>query len=59
MFSTLEDTNAYVPMSIILGRKYNFIVDTGIGGGCVDAMLEYIGENSKPIIVISTHHGSF
>ena len=56
MFSTLEDKDAYVHMGVILGKKHNFIIDTGVGGDCANAMLEYIGEDSKPIIVINTHH---
>ena len=56
LFSTLEEAGAYVHMGVIQGTKHNFIIDTGIGGDCVKAMLEFIGGDPKPIIVINTHH---
>jgi len=56
MFSTLEEKDAYIHMGVILGTKHNFIIDTGIGGDCARAMLEYIGDDPKPIIIINTHH---
>ncbi|MCL2704464.1 MAG: MBL fold metallo-hydrolase [Defluviitaleaceae bacterium] len=56
MFSTPEDADSDVHMGVILGTKHNFIVDTGIGGGCAEEMLKYIGGDSKPVIVINTHH---
>jgi len=56
MFSTPESANSNVNMGLILGAKRNFIIDTGIGGGCAGAMLKYIGDDSKPVIVVNTHH---
>ena len=56
VFWTKEDADGDVYMGVIFGVKHNFIIDTGIGRGCVDAMLEYIGDDSKPIVVINTHH---
>jgi len=56
MFTTQEDAESIVNMGIILGTKHNFIIDTGIGGDCAKAMLEHIGDDGKPIIVINTHH---
>ncbi|MCL2375774.1 MAG: MBL fold metallo-hydrolase [Defluviitaleaceae bacterium] len=56
LFCTKENADADVYMGVILGVKHNFIIDTGIGRDCVDAMLEYIGDDPKPIVVINTHH---
>jgi len=42
-------------MGAILGTKHNFIIDTGLGSGSVAPVLEYIGNDTKPIIVINTH----
>ena len=56
LFSTLEEPGAYVHMAVIMGTKHNFIIDTGIGGECAEAMLNFIGNDPKPIIVINTHH---
>ena len=43
-------------LQLILGRRYNYIIDTGLGSGSVSPILEYLGDNTKPIVVIITHH---
>jgi len=55
MFTVPECAEGVVNMAVILGTKHNFIIDTGIGGDCARAMLNYIGDDSKPIIVVNTH----
>ena len=40
---------------LILGSRHNFIIDTGLGSGSVAPVLEYIGGDVKPVIVINTH----
>ena len=55
MFTVAECEDGVVNMAVILGRKHNFIIDTGIGCDCVKEMLAYIDEDAKPIIVINTH----
>ena len=42
-------------LGLILGAKRNYIIDTGVGSGSVTPILEYIGNDSKPIIVVNTH----
>ena len=42
-------------LGLILGAKYNYIIDTGLGSGSVAPVLEYIGNDIKPIIVVNTH----
>jgi len=42
-------------LGLILGTKYNYIIDTGLGSGSVSPIMEYIGNNNKPIIVVNTH----
>lgn len=39
-----------------MGNKFNYIIDTGLGSLCVTPVLEYLGDNHKPIIVINTHY---
>jgi len=56
MFSTPENEDYDVNLGLIMGVKHNFIIDTGMGGGSVAAMLEYIGDDPKPIIVVNTHY---
>lgn len=56
MFTTLESADSNVHMGLILGANRNFIIDTGIGADCVKTMLDYIGNDPKPIVVINTHH---
>jgi len=43
-------------LGLILGVKHNFIIDTGLGSGSVQPILDYIGESDKPIIVVNTHY---
>ena len=43
-------------IGLILGAEHNFIIDTGNGSGSVAPVLEYIGTDTKPIVVINTHH---
>jgi len=42
-------------LGLVLGLKHNFIIDTGLGSGSVAPILERIGNDGKPIIVINTH----
>jgi glyoxylase-like metal-dependent hydrolase (beta-lactamase superfamily II) len=46
------DLNIY----LIKGKKYNYLVDTGLGSLCIDPVKEYLGQDSKPLIVIITHY---
>lgn len=41
---------------LILGRKYNYIIDTGLGSGSVNYVKEYIKLDHKPSIIINTHY---
>jgi glyoxylase-like metal-dependent hydrolase (beta-lactamase superfamily II) len=46
------DLNLYV----IMGEKYNYIIDTGLGSLSVDPIKEYIKNDAKQIIVVNTHY---
>lgn len=46
------DLNIY----LIKGERYNYIIDTGLGSLCVEPIKEYLGSNSKQLIVINTHY---
>ena len=41
---------------LILGGKFNYLIDTGLGSLSVAPVMEYLGNNRKPVIVINTHH---
>ncbi|SHO53628.1 MBL fold metallo-hydrolase [Anaerocolumna xylanovorans] len=44
------DLNLY----LIRGRKYNYLIDTGLGSLCIEPMKEYL--KGKETIVINTHY---
>ena len=41
---------------LILGGKFNYLIDTGLGSTSVEPVLDYLKGNSNPVIVINTHH---
>lgn len=46
------DLNVY----LIMGRKYNYIIDTGLGSLSIEPIKEYLKNDNKKIIVINTHY---
>ncbi|OBZ08357.1 Zn-dependent hydrolase [Bacillus sp. FJAT-27264] len=56
MFTTRTTSGWDLNVQLILGDKYNYIIDTGLGSLTVAAIKEYIGHDTKPIIVINTHY---
>ena len=52
-FSNPEwDLNIY----LITGKKYNYMIDTGLGSACVDAVKNYLKNDTKKTVVINTHY---
>ena len=43
-------------LGLILGNRYNFLIDTGLGSGSVAPILDFLEGNDKPIVVVNTHH---
>lgn len=41
---------------LILGEKYNYLIDTGLGSESIKPIKEYLKGNNKPIVVINTHY---
>ena len=41
---------------LILGKKFNYLIDTGLGLLSMVPVKEHLHGNNKPIIVINTHH---
>jgi len=41
---------------LIVGDKYNYIIDTGLGSLSISPVMEYLGNNYNPVIVINTHY---
>lgn len=48
----LGDWNLY--LHLIKGDKYNYLIDTGLGYGSIEPILEYLDD--KELIVINTHY---
>ena len=42
-------------LGLILGENRNYVIDTGIGRSSVQPILDYIGSDKKPIVVVNTH----
>jgi len=42
-------------LGLILGKNRNYIIDTGVGSGSVKPILDFIGGDKKPIVVVNTH----
>ncbi|MCL2852212.1 MAG: MBL fold metallo-hydrolase [Defluviitaleaceae bacterium] len=55
MFTEPMEHGYGLNLGLILGTNYNYVIDTGLGSGSVTPILEYIGNNVKPIIVVNTH----
>jgi len=55
MFTQPMNEHYDLNIGLILGKKNNFIIDTGLGSGSVRPIIEYIGSDKKTIIVINTH----
>ncbi|MGC5326273.1 MBL fold metallo-hydrolase [Brevibacillus sp. SYSU BS000544] len=43
-------------LHLILGDRYNYMIDTGLGSATIAHIKEYIKHDNKPIIVINTHY---
>lgn len=41
---------------LIRGRKYNYLIDTGLGSLCIEPVKEYLKEKGNETIVINTHY---
>ena len=41
---------------LILGKKFNYLIDTGLGFPSMAPVKEYLTGNRNPVIVINTHH---
>lgn len=55
MFSEPMGKDYDLNIGLILGERCNYIIDTGLGSGSVAPVLEYLGYDSKPVIVVNTH----
>ena len=55
MFSQPMTQDYDLNLGLILGARNNYIIDTGLGDGSVAPILDYIGDDGKPIVVINTH----
>jgi len=42
-------------IGLILGRRHNFLIDTGLGSGSVAPVVDFLKDDKKPLIVVNTH----
>lgn len=56
LFSSSPAATWDLNMHLIMGDKNNYVVDTGLGPLSAAPIKEYIKHDSKPLIVINTHH---
>ncbi|HYE67244.1 MAG TPA: MBL fold metallo-hydrolase [Anaerovoracaceae bacterium] len=42
-------------IQLIMGKKFNYIIDSGLGASSTAPIMEYLRNNSKPMILINTH----
>lgn len=43
-------------LHLIIGEKYNYLIDTGLGSKSVEPVIEYLSGDPKPLIVVNTHY---
>jgi len=43
-------------LHLVMGEKYNYIIDTGLGSLSIEPVMEYIKNDNKQVIVINTHY---
>jgi len=55
MFTEPMGSEYDLNLGLILAAKNNYIIDAGLGSGSVAPVLEYIGRDTKPVIVVNTH----
>lgn len=53
---THSNTDWNLNVYLIIGNKYNYIIDTGLGSLSIDPIKEYIKKDTKKTIVVNTHH---
>lgn len=41
---------------LIMGKKFNYIIDSGLGSSSTAPIMEHLSNNSKPMILINTHY---
>lgn len=46
------DLNVY----LIMGKQYNYLIDTGLGSLSIDPVIDYIKNDGKKTVVINTHY---
>ncbi|MCL2170488.1 MAG: MBL fold metallo-hydrolase [Defluviitaleaceae bacterium] len=55
MLTVSESAESTVNLALVQGSKHNFIIDTGVGSNSTKPLLEFIKNDSKPLIIINTH----
>jgi glyoxylase-like metal-dependent hydrolase (beta-lactamase superfamily II) len=56
LFTKSSEEGWNLNVHLIIGEKYNYIIDTGVGSSHLVSIMEYIKNDNKNIIVINTHH---
>jgi glyoxylase-like metal-dependent hydrolase (beta-lactamase superfamily II) len=56
LFTSSNSSEWDLNIHLIMGDKYNYIIDTGLGSLSIAPIKEYIKHDDKPVIVINTHY---
>lgn len=55
MFAYPMDKEYDLNLGLLLGNVHDFVIDTGVGGGSVQPVLDALKGRNKPLIVVNTH----
>ncbi len=55
LFTYDVDSEWELNLHLITAKKYNYVIDTGLGSLSVEPIKQYINKDNKPTIVINTH----
>ncbi|TCZ80051.1 MBL fold metallo-hydrolase [Paenibacillus albiflavus] len=56
LFTKTQPAGWDLSVQLIMGNKYNYLIDTGLGSSFIEPVKEYIKNETKPLIVINTHY---
>ena len=56
LFTNSTSSGWDLNVQLIMGNKYNYVIDTGLGSLSIAPVKEYIKHDNKSIIVINTHY---
>lgn len=43
-------------LHLILGKQFNYLIDTGLGSLSAEPIKQYLAQDQKPVIIVNTHY---